>query len=789
MSSSALCNCEAHGDQADLRPSVSSRRGVLLINLGTPDGPDIPSVRRYLAEFLGDPHVIHLPRGLKWMNGLLGRMIARLRAPRSAEMYRRVWTERGSPLGSITEEQAVLLEDALPEGWDVFYAMRYGRPGIGEKLGQIEAAGIDELVVIPMYPQFSGTTTGTALHVLYGTLKRGNYRINVTTRNTWFDDGGYVYAQAKLIEEYARRHGLDPEKSYLLFSAHGLPVSYVERGDPYPSHVKRSVELVTQRLGWPTDRMTLAYQSRLGPTRWLQPGVEEMLDELARAGEKRVLICPISFTADCLETLEEIDVRYRGRFEQSGGELYLCPALNTSREFITALKDLALRGPRPLTSWGSKVSPLFNLEEASSLRPVNIESLVMIGLSVANRVGDGRGPEQVHANAAGLHVAKRPQNEVPQILRAICETGQVREAFLLNTCHRFELYGWPAADANDEEECIVARARRYLFNNHAVEDLSVNILCGADAWHHLTRTVAGLNSGLPGDGDIVQQLRQANNVAERAGTAGPMTKQLVAEAVKLEQALRAETTWGQFSPGYCYAALSRIVELTGFDPGQARHLVIGGSTTSRSVLSTLIQRFDVPTRQLALAYRGHSGGQIKLLRKAIGGGRRIRVHSYTEPQVLRALADADVVLFGIDRHEPVLDAEDIRGLRDFVSRPLTVIDFNTFGSTSELASIPGVTLWTAQQVEEAVSEFAEAMCQAREFAGAVEVAEDWILDHAPAWDTVGSRIHRCLGSLSEAAAGDRGAEPVPVRERWRRCSRCSTGQLESEAIVAGRWAS
>ncbi|UCC31904.1 MAG: ferrochelatase, partial [Phycisphaerales bacterium] len=306
MSSSALCNRGAHSDQEHLQSSVLCRRGVLLINLGTPDGPDIPSVRRYLAEFLGDPHVVHLPRGLKWMNGLLGRMIARLRASRSAEMYRRIWTDRGSPLGSITEEQAVLLEDALPDGWDVFYAMRYGRPTIAEKLGEIEAAGIDELVVIPMYPQFSGTTSGTALHALYGNLKRGNHRINVTTRNTWFDDGGYVHAQAKLIEEYAKRHGLKPENSYLVFSAHGLPVSYVERGDPYPSHVKRSVELVTQRLGWATDRMTLAYQSRLGPARWLRPGVDEMLDELARAGEKRVLICPISFTTDCLETLEEI---------------------------------------------------------------------------------------------------------------------------------------------------------------------------------------------------------------------------------------------------------------------------------------------------------------------------------------------------------------------------------------------------------------------------------------------------------------------------------------------------
>ena len=789
MSSSASCIHDKNSDPAGSRSKVACQRGVLLINLGTPDSPDVPSVRRYLAEFLSDPNVIRLPSGLGWLNGLLGRTIARFRAPRSAKLYERIWTEGGSPLGSITEEQVSLLEDALPDDWHVFFAMRYGRPTIAETLSEIEEAGIDELVVVPMYPHYSGTTTGTALRKLYGSLKRGNHRLNVTTRNTWFDDGGYIHAQAKLIQEYAMRHGLTPENTYLMFSAHGLPVSYVERGDPYPAHVKRSVELVTQRLGWPTDRSTLAFQSRFGPAEWLKPAADETLAELARAGEKRVLVCPISFTTDCLETLEELDVRYREGFERTGGELYLCPALNSSPEFITALKNMVLRGPRPVTSWGEKVRPLLKHEDALPPEPLNSESLVMIGLSLANQVGDGRGPEQVHADAANLHGAKRSQNEVPELLRAICEDGRVREAFVWNTCHRLEFYGWPTADAKDDEECIVARVREHLFDGCARDDLSVNVLCGADAWHHFVRTVAGLNSGLPGDRDILEQLLQAHNVAQRAGTAGPMTRKLIGDVLALERSLRAETEWGEFEPGYCFAALSRIFETTHLDPVDHRHLVVGGSTTSRSVLTTLIEQFDVPSRQLTLAYRGHSGGQIKLLRKAIGGGRRIRVQTYGEPQVLRAIADADVVFLGIDRDEPVLVAEDLRDLRDFVARPLMIIDFNTFGSTSDVESVPGVTLWTAENIDGAVAEFAQAMRETRKFTGALDAAEDWIVEHAPPWDAAASKPHRCLGVVGETSPNDPEVDPVPTTERWRRCSQCGVHRSERAAMVFERCAS
>ncbi|MEK7755776.1 MAG: ferrochelatase, partial [Planctomycetota bacterium] len=156
---------------------MSLKRGVLLINLGTPDRADVPAVRRYLAEFLSDPEVIRLPAGLGWLNSPLAHLIARFRAPRSAEMYRRIWTEPGSPLKAITQDQVSALTAVLPPEWRVFYAMRYGEPSIGEAVSEIEACGVEDLVVIPMYPQFSGPTTGTALQILHRELQRGRHQL------------------------------------------------------------------------------------------------------------------------------------------------------------------------------------------------------------------------------------------------------------------------------------------------------------------------------------------------------------------------------------------------------------------------------------------------------------------------------------------------------------------------------------------------------------------------------------------------------------------------------------
>jgi ferrochelatase len=751
------------------QPGSPLRRGVLLINLGTPERCDVASIREYLAEFLSDPAVIRLPTGLGWLNGVLGRFIARLRAPRSLEAYEKIWTERGSPLKTITEDQAACLEGALPRGWRVFHAMRYGRPAIAETLRRIEEAGIEDLVVVPMYPQFSEPTTGTAMRQVYGHLRREASRLHVTTRTSWHDDHGYINAQTKLIEQYARGNGLTPENAFLLFSTHGLPVSYVKRGDPYATHIARTVALVGQQLGWPTDRMSLAYQSRFGPVKWLEPSTDEALMELARAGERRVVVCPISFTTDCLETLEEIDVRYRARLKEAGAELYLCPALNTFRLFISTLKHLVLRGPRPMGCRGREIRSGGPCKPRPASEDPEIESLVLVGASIRGRLDAGRGPGMTYTDLDGLRRVKRSQCDVPPLLQGLCDQADLREAWLWNTCHRFELYGWlPEVDRaasdtirSERRSHAVGRIMRHLLEGEEAPPEHVNVLYGVEAWHHLLRTAVGLGSSLPGETDVLAQLRAAHRLANRAGTAGPLTRRLAEDVSNLAHELRENTPWGQYSPDYCYAALRRIVEMGAIDVSSSSIAVIGGSTTSATTLHTLRERFDVPDRSLKLLYRGHKhGGHLKVLRRAIGNGRRVRVQSYDEPGVIRHLAEADVIVFGVDREEPVLGADRLRTCRDWIARPLTIFDFNMFGSTTGFDEFEGVTLYDARRLEAEAEAFADQMCASDDFTCAVEAAEEWIIERALPSGTderIAAGNPEIGGQLASAAGIDRTA--------------------------------
>ncbi len=732
-------------------------RGVLLINLGTPNSPEVPDVRSYLAEFLSDPEVIRLPWALSWFNGPLGRLIARFRAPKSAEMYRKVWTDRGSPLLAITQDQASHLERLLPKGWRVFHAMRYGSPSIAETVRSIESAGIDELVVIPMYPQFSGPTTGTALRELYSYLRRSECSISVTTRAIWYDDGAYVNAQAKRIFDFAAEEQLTPENTHLLFSAHGLPVSYAERGDPYPRHVQRSVNLVMQRLGWPAERSSVAYQSRFGPATWLEPAADAVLAGLCDRGEKRILVCPISFTVDCLETLEELDIRYRAIVEEKGGQLHVCPALNTYGPFVAALKELALHGASPITSWGDEVSPLMTREVADA--DAAIDSLVLIGTSLAPRLASRMGSGFQHADAQGMRRVKRSQCEVPGLLRDVQEATGVGESWLWNTCNRFEFCGW-ASDPSDSvgRDGEVAKLRAQLFGSASSESAPVNVLYGSEALHHLMRTAAGLNSKLPGERDIADQLSAAQRLAKSAGTAGARASSLLKGLQASVGELREETKWGEYAPDYCGVALSGVASDAQIDFSTARIVVVGGSTTSAGVLRAMMSQFGVPDQHLTLIYRGHSqGGQMKMLRKAIGHGRRVRIQSYDEPQVARIIGEADVVVFGLDRQDPVLTAQQLDGIRDFAERPLAVVDFNMFGSTSGLDEVAGVDLFAAGKLESLVDAYAEELCSTDEFKSAVEEAEEWIE----------RRVRRDESADSDAHAARRvSAMPVSLKREY-----------------------
>ncbi|MHC4219368.1 MAG: ferrochelatase, partial [Planctomycetota bacterium] len=401
-------------------------RGVLLLNLGTPDDPDPRSVRRYLSQFLADPEVISLPRRVRWLTKPLAMLIALVRARASAHAYRSIWTEDGSPLKVITRDQSQALERSLPAGWKVFYAMRYGNPSIAATLQAVVDAGICDLLVIPMYPQYSGPTTRTALAELYRQLRRLGPRLQLTVRHEWYDDIGYIDAQAQLIHRFATERQLDPSNSVLVFSAHSMPESYIRRGDPYQQQILSTVELLAARLGWPADRMQVAYQSKLGPVPWLTPSTQQTIRDLSDDGEENVLVCPLSFTADCLETLEEIGIRYRQEFEVSGGRLHLCPALNTFGPFVKVLSRLVLRGPRPAAECRKAPAPLFP-------RPVEahgdggVESLVMIGASLPPRLGNGVPRKLEHVDPQQFRRIKRPQEEVADLLAGLRDSRDFAE--------------------------------------------------------------------------------------------------------------------------------------------------------------------------------------------------------------------------------------------------------------------------------------------------------------------------------------------------------------------------
>ena len=686
------------------------QKGVLLLNLGTPDAPTRPAVRRYLAQFLADPFVIKLPGRAAALTPTLARTIALFRAGKSARAYQSIWTERGSPLKFHTEDQVAALQKALGGEWRVFYAMRYANPSSAAVLKEIAAAGITELVVVPMYPQHGGPTTATAMADLYEQLAKSGLRLNLTVRNTWYDDAGYVDAQARLIAEYAEANGLTPENCFLLHSTHSMPASYIADGDPYEGQVRRTVDLVNRRLGWPSDRTSLAFQSKLGPVPWLGPQTDATIEQLAERGERHLLAVPISFTADCLETIEELGGEYGELFHEKThgeGKLHLLPSPNAYAPFIHAVAQIVRRGVVPVDS-SKPVEPLMASHAAPDADLASIvDRLVMVGVSVAGRSSDGVGPDLAHVDAAGLERVKVPQYESLDLLKSLGEVPGVGECLLWNTCCRFEAF---AVLDDGADVRAVADAARRLVGRGMVADGDVNVLTGAAAWHHVLRTAAGLNSSLPGDSSILDQLDSARRMADHAGTAGPRLKTLVDDAASAVGQLRDTTDWGKFSTDYATAAFGRYAKADGKKLADAACVVVGGSTTSRALLKLLVDDLDVPQKNLTVIYRGHGRERlVKVLRKIIGHGKRLRVDDYADPAVAAEIAGADFLFLGIDRKGPILRRQDVEHLRDFAGRPLTVVDFNSFGSTEGLGDIAGVRVLDADHLDEQVAAHAKRL--------------------------------------------------------------------------------
>ncbi len=328
-------------------PPDGPRCGVLLVQLGTPDAPEPAAVRRYLAEFLADPRVVEIPRVAWWP--ILHGIVLRTRPARSARKYRTVWTDQGSPLLVNTRLQASLLRDLLGEqGFDleVAFAMRYGSPSIPDVLRAMREAGVGRLLVLPMYPQYSGTTTASACDAVFTELGRWRDQPELRTIRSFPDDGAFVDALAARIQA---RWTAEGRPDHLLMSFHGVPERTIRLGDSYRREAELTARLLAQRLGLPATDWTLSFQSRFGRAKWLEPYTDASLVALARRGVADVdVTCP-GFVADCLETLEEIAIEGRDSFLAAGGRRlrYLdCP--NGDPAFIRALGGLVTRN---LAGW------------------------------------------------------------------------------------------------------------------------------------------------------------------------------------------------------------------------------------------------------------------------------------------------------------------------------------------------------------------------------------------------------------------------------------------------------
>lgn len=323
------------------------RVGVLLLNLGGPDKLD--DVRPFLYNLFSDPEIIRLP--FPWLQSPLAWLISTLRSKRSRENYEQIGG--GSPLRHITEEQAQALQEQLRrhgQEASVYIGMRYWHPFTEEAVSRIKRDRIDKLVVLPLYPQFSISTSGSSFRLLEQLWEQDPtlQKIDYTVVPSWYDRPGYLKAMADLIAQSIDRFE-DPDSVHVFFSAHGVPVSYVEEaGDPYQHEIEQCTDLIMKTLDRP-NAYTLAYQSRVGPVEWLKPYTEDALRELAAEGVQNLAVVPISFVSEHIETLQEIDMEYREVAEEAGIEHFeRVPALNTHPVFIDDLADLvtdALNSP------------------------------------------------------------------------------------------------------------------------------------------------------------------------------------------------------------------------------------------------------------------------------------------------------------------------------------------------------------------------------------------------------------------------------------------------------------
>lgn len=325
------------------RHGATEKLGVLVTNLGTPDAPETGALRRYLKEFLWDPRVVEVPRPIWWL--ILNGVILRIRPRRSARAYRTVWTEQGSPLLACARDQVAGIRERLAARLsapvEVELGMRYGNPSIRSALEQLHGQGVRRLLVLPLYPQYSASTTASTFDAVAATLMRWRWIPELRFIGRYHDEPGYIAALAASVRDHWAEHG---RGEHLVMSFHGVPRRYLDAGDPYHCQCVKTGRLLAEWLELEDGRWSVTFQSRFGKEEWLKPYTDESIRALGRRRLRRIdVVCP-GFSADCLETLEEIAVQNAEFFHEAGGEtLSYIPCLNTRSDHLDFLAGFVLR--------------------------------------------------------------------------------------------------------------------------------------------------------------------------------------------------------------------------------------------------------------------------------------------------------------------------------------------------------------------------------------------------------------------------------------------------------------
>ena len=339
--------------------------GVLITNLGTPEAPTASAVRKYLAEFLWDPRVVEIPRPLWWL--ILHAIILPLRPAKSAHAYKKVWTEEGSPLLVLSKKQCVALQTELDKAFSgkikVELAMRYGQPSIPSALDALQAHLATRVLVLPLYPQYSASTTASTFDAIAQHFKKLRWLPELRMVNHYGSEPEFINACSEQIQNYWQQNS---RSQRLLFSFHGLPMRNLLQGDPYHCECHQTARLIAEKLNLKDEEWEIAFQSRFGKAKWLQPYTNERIAALPGEGIKTIdVFCP-GFSADCIETLEEIDIQYHELFIQSGGESFnYIPALNAEPTHIHALVNII---SRQISDWSENLTNVNEKEDKQAIK-------------------------------------------------------------------------------------------------------------------------------------------------------------------------------------------------------------------------------------------------------------------------------------------------------------------------------------------------------------------------------------------------------------------------------------